>query len=45
MKELKKSRKPPGPKPEILRIEALDWKGAVKKSLKKQRPSGGWPKR
>jgi hypothetical protein len=44
MKKLKKKRKPPGPKPEILKIEETDWKEAVKKSLKKKWPIAGWPK-
>lgn len=30
-----------GPKPKILKIEG-DWEEAVKKSLKKKRPSSGW---
>lgn len=32
-----------GPKPETLKLEG-DWKGAVKKALKRKRPIGGWPK-
>jgi hypothetical protein len=41
-----KPRKPKkrGPKPQILRIEGMDWKEAIKKSFQKQRPAGGWPK-
>jgi hypothetical protein len=44
MNRPKKKRKPPGPKPEILKIEGVNWKDAIKKSLKKKRPPGGWPK-
>ena len=33
----------PGPKPEMLKIDE-DWQEAVRKSLKKKRPSKGWPK-
>ncbi|MCA9281713.1 MAG: hypothetical protein KDA30_06710 [Phycisphaerales bacterium] len=32
----------PGPDPERLKIDG-DWKDAVKESLKKKRPEGGWP--
>ncbi len=39
----KKSRKPPGPAPEILKIEG-DWKDAMRKLISKKRPVGGWPK-
>jgi DNA mismatch endonuclease (patch repair protein) len=38
-----KSRKPPGPAPEVLKIEG-DWKDAMKKLISKKRPEGGWPK-
>jgi hypothetical protein len=37
------SKPPPGPKPEMLRIEG-NWQDAVKKSLSKKKPAGGWPK-
>ena len=40
----KKKRLTPGPKPDTLKIEG-DWEGAVKKSLQKKKPPGGWPKR
>jgi len=42
-KSLKKRRKPPGPKPEVLKIEG-DWKDAMRKMISKKRPVGGWPK-
>jgi hypothetical protein len=32
-----------GPKPDLLKIDG-DWKDAVKKSLTKKKPAGGWPK-
>jgi hypothetical protein len=38
-----KGRNAPGPQPEVLKIES-DWKDAVKKSLEKKKPRGGWPK-
>lgn len=43
----KKTPKPPkskpGPKPDTLKIEG-DWQDAMKKSLGKKKPAGGWPK-
>jgi hypothetical protein len=33
-----------GPKPEVLKIEGIKWKDAVKKSFEKQKPPEGWPK-
>jgi hypothetical protein len=33
----------PGPKPDTLKIEG-NWEAAMKKSLDKKRPPGGWPK-
>ena len=39
----KKTRTPPGPAPEVLKIEG-DWKDAMKKLISKKRPEGGWPK-
>jgi hypothetical protein len=33
----------PGPKPNVLKIKG-NWKDAVKKSLAKKKPAGGWPK-
>jgi hypothetical protein len=37
-----KKKKTPGPKPEILRIEG-NWKDAIKKSFRKEKPVTGWP--
>jgi hypothetical protein len=37
------NKPPPGPKPEMLRIEG-NWQEAVKTSLLKKKPIGGWPK-
>jgi len=34
---------PPGPKPDLLKIDC-DWEEAVKKSLEKKKPAEGWPK-
>jgi len=42
-KTQKKPRKPPGPAPEILKIEG-DWKDAMRKLISKKRLVGGWPK-
>jgi hypothetical protein len=39
----KKPRKPPGPEPEVLKIEG-DWKDAMRKMVSKKLPVGGWPK-
>lgn len=33
----------PGPEPERLNIEG-DWEEAVKKAMRKKKPSKGWPK-
>ena len=33
-----------GPKPELYKIEGVGWEEAVKKSLQKKKPAGGWPK-
>jgi len=38
-----RKKKAPGPKPEVLKLEG-NWKDAIKESLRKQRPPGGWPK-
>jgi hypothetical protein len=38
-----KPNAPPGPKPELFKIEG-NWKDAVKRALKVKRPAGGWPK-
>lgn len=34
----------PGPTPDTLKIEGVAWEDAVKKSLGKPKPAGGWPK-
>jgi hypothetical protein len=34
---------PPGPKPDLLKIDK-DWKDAVKDSFTKKKPATGWPK-
>jgi hypothetical protein len=39
----KKQQTPPGPKPDLLKIDG-DWKDAMKKSLEKKKPPEGWPK-
>lgn len=39
-----KPRNPPGPEPEVLKIEG-NWKDAIRKLISKKRPIGGWPKR
>jgi hypothetical protein len=33
-----------GPKPDILVIQGVDWKDAVKHSFQKEKPPKGWPK-
>ena len=43
LKKSKKTAKPRGPKPEVLKIEG-DWKDAMRKLISKKRPVGGWPK-
>jgi len=35
-------KKTPGPKAEVLKLEG-NWKDAIRESLKKKRPAGGWP--
>lgn len=42
--ELKSQKPKPGPKPETIKING-DWQAAVKKSLAKKKPAGGWPKK
>jgi hypothetical protein len=42
-KPQEKEPKTPGPEPEILKID-MDWEEAIKKSLEKKKPAGGWPK-
>ena len=42
-KAAKNPRKPPGPAPEVLKIEG-NWKDAMRKLISKKRPVGGWPK-
>jgi hypothetical protein len=45
IKTQKKSAKvKTGPKPELYKIEGMGWEDAVKKSLQKKKPTGGWPK-
>jgi hypothetical protein len=34
----------PGPAPELFKIEGMSWQDAIKKSLTKEKPPGGWPK-
>jgi len=38
----KPAKKPAGRKPETLKIPG-DWKLAIKQSLVKKKPKGGWP--
>jgi hypothetical protein len=38
-----KPRAKPGPKPAFLKVHG-DWQAAIRKSLKKRKPPGGWPK-
>jgi hypothetical protein len=42
-KPAKKKPAKTGPKPDALKIEGK-WQDAVKRSLSKKKPSGGWPK-
>ncbi len=42
-KKSTKAKKPPGPAPEVLKIEG-NWKDAMRKLVSKKRPVGGWPK-
>ena len=42
-KKATKKRAPPGPKPDVLKLDG-NWQDAVKKSLSKKKPSSGWPK-
>jgi len=39
-----KKKQKPGPKPDVLKIEADDWKQAVGQATKVKRPEDGWPK-
>jgi len=39
----KKQPIPPGPRPDLLKID-MDWKDAIKKSLEKKKPETGWPR-
>jgi hypothetical protein len=39
----KRPKAKPGPKPEHLKIRG-PWREAVRKSLAKKKPLGGWPK-
>jgi len=34
----------PGPAPELFKIDGETFASAVKKSLAKKKPAGGWPK-
>jgi hypothetical protein len=43
MPQKKPAKKKPGRKPEVLKLEG-DWRDAMKKSLEKKKPPGGWPK-
>lgn len=43
MTTTKKTPAKRGPKPDTLKIEG-DWEDAVKKTLEKKKPAGGWPK-
>ena len=43
VKDADKRRHRPGPKPSVLKIDG-NWQDAVKKSLAKKKPPGGWPK-
>jgi len=43
-KKPKPAKAKTGPKPELFKIEGMTWKEAVKKSLQKKKPAGGWPK-
>jgi hypothetical protein len=43
MKNSKRDKKIPGPKPEVVNIQG-DWQLAVKKSLQVKKPAQGWPK-
>lgn len=38
-----KEREKPGPKPDTIKIEELDWEEAVKKGLEKPPPGKWWP--
>ena len=42
MPKTKKTTKP-GPKPDTLKLTG-DWQEAIKKSLKRSKPKGGWTK-
>jgi hypothetical protein len=43
MTRKKQPRRPPGPAPDVLKIEG-NWKDAVSKALQAKKPPGGWPK-
>jgi hypothetical protein len=40
----KASAAKPGASPELFKIEGMTWHDAIKKSLTKKKPPGGWPK-
>jgi hypothetical protein len=44
MQRARPKHRPPGPAPEILKIEG-NWKDAVRKLISRKRPVGGWPSR
>ena len=39
-----KATSKPGPAPELFKIEGMSRQDAIKKSLTKKKPPGGWPK-
>lgn len=39
----KRNTNQPGPQPERLRAEGVDWKDAIYHALNKPKPEGGWP--
>jgi hypothetical protein len=38
-----KARAKPGPKPDVLKPHG-NWQAAIRKSLRKRKPPGGWPR-
>jgi hypothetical protein len=43
LKAQEKEQKTPGPEPELLKID-MGWEEAIKRSLEKKKPIGGWSK-
>jgi hypothetical protein len=41
--KIEKPKARPGPKPAALKLRG-NWMAAMRKSLKKRKPRGGWPK-